>query len=455
MKRQIVAIMMMATALPLLATTYYISPKGNDKNRGTSERKALATLGTAQQRVVAGDTVVIMPGRYQVQPEEAQTTMQNGLYTVVYHLDKSGTQKQPICYLGRTDAEGHRPVFDFSLVRPMTRITGFLLSGRWITMKHIETVGMQVVLADSQHSQSENFRLHGASHCWLENIAAHDGMGIGFYLHGRSGSNTFLNCDAYNNYDSVSEGGKGGNSDGFGCHPGNVKATGNVFIGCRAWNNSDDGFDLINAWTPVKFEYCIAVKNGYDAEGMNRADGNGFKAGGYNMNQEIKAPELIPMHEVRYCIAAENKASGFYSNHHLGGVCFTHNSAYHNGSANYRLVNRKNRETAVDVPGYGHVLKQNLSYRVSAAKHLVMFDFERSQLCGNSFERQDSTVVNAQMNQKDFESLDISLLTLPRRADGMLTAETLRFMRQRNPAGYGCTWDGMEQRIEQARKRKD
>ena len=439
-------------ALQLSGTTYYISPKGSDKKSGLSAGKALATLGAAQQRVAAGDTVMILPGTYHVKAKEAQTVMQNGLYTVVYHLDKSGTEHQPICYIGCQDSEGRRPVFDFSEVRPKTRITGFLLSGKWIFVKHIETIGMQAVLPDSDHSQSENFRLHGASHCLLENIAAHDGMGIGFYLHGRSGSNTFLNCDAYNNYDSVSEGGKGGNSDGFGCHPGNIKATGNVFIGCRAWNNSDDGFDLINAWTAIRFEYCIALKNGYDANGMNRADGNGFKAGGYNMHQEIKAPEVIPMHEVRNCIAAENKANGFYSNHHLGGVYFGHNTAYHNGNANYRLVNRRDRETVVDVPGYGHVVEYCLSYRVGEQKHLVMFDFDRSTLRGNSFERKDSTVVNAKLTQKSFETIDIGLLTLPRQNDGTLNAETLRFMRLKKPADYGCTWDGMEEKAEKARK---
>ena len=42
-------------------------------------------------------------------------------------------------------------------------------------------------------------------------------MAIGFYLLGGS-NNHILNCDAYNNYDSVSEGGKGGNVDGFGGH---------------------------------------------------------------------------------------------------------------------------------------------------------------------------------------------------------------------------------------------
>ena len=40
----------------------------------------------------------------------------------------------------------------------------------------------------------------------------HDGMAIGFYLV-RGSNNLVLNCDAYNNYDPVSENGTGGNVD--------------------------------------------------------------------------------------------------------------------------------------------------------------------------------------------------------------------------------------------------
>ena len=46
----------------------------------------------------------------------------------------------------------------------------------------------------------------------------HDGMAIGFYLV-RGSHNLVLNCDAYNNFDPVSENGTGGNVDGFGGHP--------------------------------------------------------------------------------------------------------------------------------------------------------------------------------------------------------------------------------------------
>ena len=115
--------------------------------------------------------------------------------------------------------------------------------------------------------------------------------GIGFYLVKGAG-NLILNCDAYNNYDTVSDGGKGGNVDGFGGHPDN-NGSGNVFRGCRAWWNSDDGFDLIHSGQAVVIEQCWAFYNGYRPGGMSdkAGDGTGFKAGGYGMSSTPWAPK--------------------------------------------------------------------------------------------------------------------------------------------------------------------
>lgn len=49
-----------------------------------------------------------------------------------------------------------------------------------------------------------------------------------------------MNCDAHDNYDGYSEG-DSGNVDGFGGHANKETSTGNIFRGCRAWNNGDDG----------------------------------------------------------------------------------------------------------------------------------------------------------------------------------------------------------------------
>jgi len=90
-----------------------------------------------------------------------------------------------------------------------------------------------------------------------EQLGMHDGQAIGFYLTKGTG-NLILNCDAYNNHDSLSENGRGGNTDGFGCHPRSAADSNNVFRGCRAWFNSDDGYDCINGFTATVFDHCWA-----------------------------------------------------------------------------------------------------------------------------------------------------------------------------------------------------
>src|SRR5204862_6429409 len=110
-----------------------------------------------------------------------------------------------------------------------------------------------------------------------------------------------------------------GNTDGRGLH-GTKGSVRNVFRGCSAWFNSDGGFDFIWAAESVTVENCWAFYNGVDAKFTSIADGNGFKAGGYARRPESELPKPIPRHVVKNCLAVRNKASGFYANHHPGGI---------------------------------------------------------------------------------------------------------------------------------------
>jgi hypothetical protein len=228
------------------------------------------------------------------------------------------------------------------------------------------------------------------------------------------GNNLFLNCDAYRNHDNVSQDGKGSNTDGFGCHP-NPGSTGNVFRGCRAWFNSDDGFDIIRADESVLFENCWAFYNGFSTSFGSLGDGNGFKAGGYAYDEADKIPNPVPKNTVRFCIAVRNKASGFYSNHHLAGNDWYNNTAYLNRS-NFNMVNRESPESDdIWVNGYDHVLKNNLSYKpFGFGKHTEYIDTSQNTLANNSFDLPIS------LTDDDFMSLDHSLLTAPRNPDGSL-----------------------------------
>lgn len=434
-----------------VATNYYISTTGSDSNDGLSRETAFATIAKAQSIVVAGDNVYILPGTYNI--TEDQISKEESPYKIVFNFNQSGSYGKPISFIGLTES-GSRPVFDMSAVNPTGyRITAFYVTGQYLVFRNFEVIGMMVNITD--HTQSENFRIRNGKHNTFDNIACHDGMGIGFYLTNNSSHNLFLNCDGYNNYDSVSEDGKGGQNDAFGCHvtEGNVN---NIFIGCRAWNNSDDGYDLINCFSPVTFCYSIAYKNGYDADGNKRQDGNGFKAGGYGMSESsVSLPsDGAPRHKVYHCLAVENKSNGIYSNHHLGGLDFTYNTSVNNGAYNFNMVNRKGASSTEneDVNGYDHNIKNNLVV-ASGNKYMYWIDATDGQntIENNSFAWSGSEWTNSY--DATFVSTNVSRLTRARKSDGMLdSSSTLTVYQQNTYTGMGCDFSGYEDAITAAKE---
>ncbi len=267
--------------------------------------------------------------------------------------------------------------------------------------------GVQVTI--KTHTQSECFSQNEGSNNIYEQLSMHDGQAIGFFL--RSGSNNLIvNCDAYRNYDSTSEGGKGGNTDGFGNHP-TKGSVNNIYRGCRAWFNSDDGYDCINASEATVFENCWAFYNGYTTAFKSVGDGNGFKAGGYAYRPAAEVPNPIPRNTVKFCLSVKNKSSGFYANHHREGSDWYNNTAYGNG-INYNMLNRLTDNTA-DVPGYHHKMRNNLGYAARSAEY-TNIDSSKSDVGNNYFNLPVTVTAN------DFMSLDLALLEAPRQPDGSL-----------------------------------
>ncbi len=118
--------------------------------------------------------------------------------------------------------------------------------------------------------------------------------------------NYILNCTSKNNCDDATM----ENADGFA-----AKLTcgeGNVFDGCMAYNNSDDGWDLFAKTETgpigvVTIKNSIAFRNGFTefGEGYGDCDGNGFKLGGSGVGTA---------HVVENCFAFENLHCGFTDN---------------------------------------------------------------------------------------------------------------------------------------------
>ena len=427
---------------------YYVSPTGSDANSGTITAP-FATLNKAHTMVTPGDTVYFRGGTYLIDPSQIMTpasTTGTGQYTYVFDLNKKGNATSGrIVYAGYP---GERPVFDFSQILPQTRIVAFYLHANYVHIKNFDIVGIKATMHG--HYQCECVAARNGSYCITENIAMHDNMAIGYYAT-KGSNNLVLNCDAYNNYDdysafkndslytiykttgSVPSGSTsetlGGNCDGFGFHATRDYDTCNVFRGCRAWWNSDDGFDCINSKTVVVWDSCWAFYNGYEpGTNTKRGDGNGFKAGGYGMS--TPASNLpgegydIPMNVISNCIAFYNKTNGFYANHHLGGNLWENNTAMWNWK-NFDFTNRKEANTtgtAQDTKGYGHIIRRNVSFAPQDgsnkdARHFSTIDSAQCILENNAIAVASDFLDCTRLS---YTKLAKIALCNPRQADGSL-----------------------------------
>jgi hypothetical protein len=300
-------------ALPLTAgaAEYFVAPGGSGKT--CSMALPCGRVEDAELHAVAGDTVWIRGGTYQF-----ATTA-----TVGVSFSKSGAPGKPIRYF----AYGNEaPVFDLSNGIPDGRVTGLDLRSDWIHVRGLEVRGVQQYQSGQD---SWGVRIRGF-HNVLERLNVHHNEAPGIFITS-GGDNRVVNSDSHHNYDVLENGGSG---DGFGCHS---TAGGNIFTGCRAYANSDDGFDFIRAPGVCTAEKSWAFDNGYIPDTKTAAgNGAGFKAGGFG-SPPRNVPNPVPRHVVRQCIAFGNRVQGFYANHHPGGLDFLNNLAFRNG-INYDML---------------------------------------------------------------------------------------------------------------------
>jgi len=393
--RLFVSALFAAMSMHSLAVDYYVAPGGSDNNPGTFSAP-FATVMAAHAAASSGDSVYLRGGTYQLDNSHISTL--TPVRAIVNQITKNGIRYQAYA--------GERPVFDFSKVRPPEhRVVAFLVSGDDNAFVGFDITGVQITIAD-KHTQSTAIRVDNGDRNRFEHLAIHDNMAIGWYL--ASGSdNLVLNVDAYNNKGLNAH--SHGNIDGFGAHP-KPSGSGNILRGCRAWFNSDDGFDFIRAAKAVTVENSWAFYNGYDSDFTELGDGNGFKAGGYGRSGE-QYPTPVPRHVIRHCLAVRNRVSGFYANHHIGGQDWINNTAIAN-PYNYNMLSTL-ADNKTDAPGYGHFMRNNLGY--DGAEEVVhLGDKSDNDLGANYFN------LPVSVSTDDFVSLDERLLTRPRKPNGEL-----------------------------------
>jgi len=278
-------------AVPAWGNDYYVSNTGTNTNDG-SLLSPFGTIDKLLNVIQPGDTGYIRGGTYDLD----QVTR------------RSGTASNPIT------------IKAYSNEVPVLQGAGQASDGGrfWLQHDHYIIEGL-----DFRQGNSGVRLSSGASSNIIRNCSAHGHYYTGFFLAGGASYNQLINCDAYDMYDSGSD---GGNADGF-VLSGQTSppGPGNTLSGCRAWNNSDDGFDVWKAAHPVEMTDCLSYNNG-----NHSGDGNGFKLG-INLNQNDQ-------HVLKRCVAWNNRQNGFdYNDNTLTQTLY--NCTAYNNNRNYKFSN--------------------------------------------------------------------------------------------------------------------
>jgi len=225
--------------------------------------------------------------------------------------------------------------------------------------------------------------------------------------------NYILNCDSHDNFDFDNS---GSDADGFACklHPG----MGNVFSGCRSWNNSDDGWDLFESDHPIVITNCwqwhsgdktlfdaiYLAKTGHSMSSF-QGNGNGFKLGGNGAGGSSEGT-----HVVKNCVAFNNHfpgrtAHGFDQNSHHGGVICYNTVSFGN------LYNYFFEDSAGGNP---QIFRNNVSFAPSGSGTGVA-DFGSGSIVDHN-----SWDLAVTASSSDFTDLTETAAAAPRQADGSL-----------------------------------
>jgi len=382
-----------ATTVAASAHTYYVAPNGSDTAAGT-QASPWGSIAHAQDVAAPGDTIYFRAGTYAYRAGTSSCRSQQDIVSAI-DLKKSGAPEKFIRYWAYP---GETPVFNFSKMKDDCRVKGFNVTASWIHLKGLEVTG--VPQNNDLNHESWGIWINGSNNIF-EQLDTHHHMGPGLFIKD-GGYNLVLNSDSHHNYDPRTSNGAGQSADGFGAHI-SANHPGNVFRGCRAWWNSDDGFDLINAYSSVTIENSWAWLHGYLPGTMipvRAGNGNGFKAGGYG---GVYVPNGVK-HTVRFSVAFANKASGFYANHHPVANDFFNNTSY----GNYPDFNMLGIDASGAAVNLGN-LRNNIAYTGT-----LVSDVSGANDAFNSWN------LRVVMSDAQFESVSTSGWDAPRLPDGSL-----------------------------------
>jgi len=291
----------------------WVSPDGKATSSGND--KDPMDIYTAVKYAQPGQTIVLKEGTYNL---ESSVTIARG---------NSGTADSPITIMVDPSATS-KPIFDFGKVGG-----GFCIAGDYWYAKGFDVTNTAPGVRGIQISGDNNT---------LDGVNSYNNGNAGVQLSRMYSTDSFdawpannliLNCTAHNNDDPTH-----GDADGFAakltCGPGNV------FRGCIAYNNADDGWDLFakpetGSIGQVTIENCVAYRNGVLEDGTDAGNGNGFKLGGNS---------IAGNHQLINCVSFENKAKGIDSNSGPN-VIVKNCTSFNNGASNVALYTSDAKNT--------------------------------------------------------------------------------------------------------------
>ena len=338
---------MLASVMTASATDIHVATTGNDSNAGT-EAAPLLTIHKAIELVQPGDRILIHEGTYMI--------------TERIKIPALNTNPDLRCEMRAWPEEAvGKVIIDGTNMNPNSEIA--FKQARCIYVDHLANYWTFYGLT-LQHAKDNGMKMEGSYNIVERCTFRYNndtGLQIGMYKDWKieetksfpiSGTpefnpgytycryNKVINCDSYENADTKAYSGSddGGDADGFAVKlfPG----PGTEFHGCRAWNNSDDNWDLYMTYHPVVIDHCWAYHAGYytNASGnvVEGVNGNGFKLGGGGTAGGAAFAQSTGAHVVTNCVSFNNLHKGFDQNNAYEGMYVINCTAWGN-EYNYRF----------------------------------------------------------------------------------------------------------------------
>ncbi|MCR5646731.1 MAG: hypothetical protein K6F81_00425 [Acholeplasmatales bacterium] len=318
--------------------TIYVDAAGSSEVDGTNA-SAPTTFAHAHQNALPGDTILLNSGIYKYKDSDRQQLGVRPVGATSSTPVVTGTYDNYITIMPNPQTSG-RVVFDFSGMVTADANRGIQIYSDYWYIKDIEVYGAGdngIYIAGS-HNIVENCLLYGNRDTGLQIGRAYSDDST---VDSWPTCNLVKNCTSFANYDYTTF---GENADGFA-----AKLTvgyGNIFDGCIAFRNSDDGWDLfakvdsgdigtIIIYNSVSFENgFLPFKHFKEGQDMTKpadqleqtydtlnGDGIGFKLGGSTMKGNVI---------VENSMAFDNKLHGVGDNSNPGVLQVSNFTAFNN-----------------------------------------------------------------------------------------------------------------------------